>query len=263
MATIVKLLLIGDVVGEPGRKIVAQKLGGVVRDHKIDFVVANVENAAGGFGVTPKIADEFFEMGAHVLTSGNHIWDKKEIFDYIDKEDRLLRPANYPAGALGYGSVVMKTSSGVKVAVLNLMGRVFMGMWDCPFRKFQDEISGLRQETPIILVDFHGEATSEKRAFGWFADGQVSAVIGTHTHVQTADEQILPRGTAYLTDVGMTGPVDSVIGIETAMIVEKFLTQMPKRFDVAKGPAIFAAVVVSVDSDTGKACSIERLQLFD
>jgi hypothetical protein len=202
-------------------------------------------------------------MGIHVMTSGNHIWDKKEIMGYIVKEDRLLRPANYPVGVIGEGSIVVKTDRGPKVAVLNLMGRVFMGMWDCPFQVYRREIAKLRAQTPVIIVDFHGEATSEKRAFGWYADGEVSAIIGTHTHVQTADEQILPGGTAYLTEVGMTGPTQSVIGIDTNMVIEKFLTQMPRRFDVAKGPSVFSAALMKVDADTGKAQAIQRIQIHD
>ncbi|MBI5197248.1 MAG: TIGR00282 family metallophosphoesterase [Nitrospirae bacterium] len=263
MEKALSILFIGDVVGEAGRSIIARNLDGLVRDHKIDMVVANVENAAAGFGITPKIAEGFFQMGVHVLTSGNHIWDKKEIQEYIVKEDRLLRPANYPEGVPGSGSVILKTASGVKVAVLNLMGRVFMGMFDCPFVNYRRELGRLRGETPIILVDFHAEATSEKRAFGWYADGEVSAVIGTHTHVQTADEQILPKGTAYLTDVGMTGPTQSVIGIDTDMVIEKFLTQMPKRFDVAKGPTLLSAAVIKIAREGGRAQSIKRIQILD
>jgi metallophosphoesterase (TIGR00282 family) len=263
MAQTVNILFIGDVVGEPGRKILSRHLDRLVRDHHVDMAVANIENAAAGFGITPRLAEEFFQMGIHVLTSGNHVWDKKEIIEYIGKEDRLLRPANYPEGVPGFGSVVLKTPSGPKVGVLNLMGRVFMGMFDCPFTTYRREVQRLRRETPVILVDFHAEATSEKRAFGWYADGEVSAVLGTHTHVQTADEQILPGGTAYLTDAGMTGPTQSVIGIDTPMVIEKFLTQMPKRFDVAKGPAILSGAVVNVDPESGKARSIQRVQILD
>ena len=258
-----KILFIGDIVGEAGRKIIAKHLNGLVRDHGIELVIANGENAAAGFGITPKIAEDLFFSRVHVLTSGNHIWDKKEIQDYIEREDRLLRPANYPEGVMGAGSIILKTDTGIKVAVLNLMGRVFMGMWDCPFRTFRREYTRLRSETPVIIVDFHAEATSEKTAFGWYVDGEVSAVVGTHTHVQTADEQILPKGTAYITDVGMAGPTDSVIGIHKEMVIEKFLTQMPKRFDVATGPAILSAVVLEIDPASGQARSIKRLQIRD
>ncbi len=244
-----------------GRKVVARHLEDLVRSKDVELVIANGENAAGGFGITPQTAEELFRMGVHVITSGNHIWDKKEIEGYIVKEERLLRPANYPEGVAGGGSLVVKTSRGAKVAVLNLMGRVFMGTWDCPFRTYRRELSRLREETPVIFVDFHAEATSEKRAFGWFAAGEVSAVVGTHTHIQTADEEILPGGTAYLTDVGMTGPTHSVIGLDAGKVIEKFLTQMPRRFDVAKGPTVFQAALVAVDPGSGQARSIERIQI--
>jgi metallophosphoesterase (TIGR00282 family) len=218
-----------------------------------------VENAAAGFGVTPAIAKAFLDAGLDVLTSGNHVWDKKEIIEYIAKENLLLRPANYPPGTPGVGSIVVKAGA-YKVGVLNLMGRVFMPALDCPFRKADEELPRLRQETPVIIVDMHGEATSEKQAMGWYLDGRASAVLGTHSHVQTADERILPRGTALITDLGMTGPVDSVIGVEPEIALQRFLTGMPNRFEPAKGPIRLHGVVVSVDPESGRALGITRLQ---
>ena len=258
-----KVLFIGDIIGEAGRKIIEKKLETVVDEYRINLVIANGENAAGGFGITPKIADELLNAGINVITSGNHIWDKKEIVPYLEKEGRLLRRANYPDGVPGHGSFTDYTNTRDKVVVLNLTGRVFMGNFDCPFRLFDREIKRLKSESDIIIVDFHAEATSEKIAFGWFADGRVSAIIGTHTHVQTADEQILPKGTAYITDIGMTGPSHSVIGIEKDMVIEKYLTLMPRRFEVAKGRPVLSAAVIEINELDGKALSIERLQLKD
>jgi metallophosphoesterase (TIGR00282 family) len=255
------ILMIGDVVGEPGRKILARELPGLVERHRIDLVIANGENAAGGFGITPKIAEEFFRMGVHVITGGNHIWDKKEILDYIVSQPRLIRPANYPEGCPGAGSVVVETAAKEKVAVLHLMGRVFMVNSDCPFQVGKREVEYLQTRASTIIVDFHGEATSEKQAMGWYLDGKVAAVLGTHTHVQTADDRILPNGTAYLTDVGMTGPFHSVIGVRKDQVLEKFLTSMPSRFEMAGGPSILSAAVVQVDGQWGKAVSIERIQI--
>jgi len=253
-----RILVIGDIVGEAGRKTVARYLSGVVGDRCVDLVVANGENAAGGFGITPRIADEFFEMGIHVLTSGNHIWDKKEITEYLDQEPRLLRPANYPPDAPGSGSVIVETRSGEKVGVLHLMGRTFMPTVDCPFRIGRMEAEKLGTETRTILVDLHAEATSEKMAIGWYLDGKVSAVVGTHTHVPTADERIFPGGTAYLTDIGMTGPRDSVIGIRKEQAIARFLTQIPQRFEMASGPTQFCAVFVDIGPE-GRAVAIERI----
>jgi len=256
-----KILFIGDIVGSIGRKTLKELLPNLVDRYKIDVVIANGENAAGGFGVTEKTAVEMLGLGVHVITGGNHIWDKKESIPYIAKENRVLRPVNYPPGAPGYGSIVHSLPNGAKVAVLNIAGRVFMSALDCPFRIGKEEIERLRESTNIIIVDFHAEATSEKIAFGYFIDGKVSAVIGTHTHVQTADEKILPGGTAYITDVGMTGPSVSVIGIEKEQIIERFLLQMPMKFEVAKGEGIMCAVVVEIDEKTGKSTAIQRLQL--
>jgi len=259
----VKILFIGDIIGEPGRKTVARHVPKLVRERGVDCVIANAENAAGGFGVTPDVARELFSVGVHVITSGNHIWDKKEIIEYIKDEPRLLRPANYPKGAPGKGSVVVTTASGEKVGVLQLMGRVAMPTLDCPFRVGKHEVDALRREVRTVIVDMHAEATSEKMAMGWYLDGEVSGVFGTHTHVQTADERILPKGTAYLTDVGMVGPTESVIGIKKEIAIEKFLSQMPRRFEVAPGPCVFSAVLFEVDTAMGKALSIERLRMQD
>jgi metallophosphoesterase (TIGR00282 family) len=259
-----KVLFIGDIVGKPGRKAVKEGLPDIINKLKIDFVIANGENAAGGFGITKSVAEELFSLGIDLLTSGNHIWDKKEAVTYITKEDRLLRPANYPGDVPGSGSMVMKTKAGEKIAVLNLSGRVFMQPLDCPFQAAKKEIPHLKKETNVIVVDFHGEATSEKSAMGWFLDGEVSAVIGSHTHVQTADEKILPQGTAFLTDVGMTGPEDSVIGVSKEQIIHKFLTQIPVRFETAKGRSMLSCVVLDINSKTGLSTSIQRLQVaFD
>jgi len=257
-----KILFMGDIVGDPGRKTVARLVPQLVRERGIDLVIANAENAAGGNGITPNVARDLFAAGMHVLTSGNHIWDKKEIIPYIKDEPRLLRPANYPPGSPGNGSVVVTTASGEKVGVVQVMGRVAMPTLDCPFRAARREIDALRRETGIVIVDMHAEATSEKMAMGWYLDGDVSGVFGTHTHVQTADERILPKGTAYLTEVGMVGPNDSVIGVTKELSIEKFLTQMPRRFDVASGPCVFSSVLIAVTQD-GKATSIERMRLLD
>jgi metallophosphoesterase (TIGR00282 family) len=258
-----RILFIGDIVGEPGRKTVARLVPKLVRERGVDVVIANAENAAGGFGITPSVAQELFAVGVHVITSGNHIWDKKEIIDYIKREPRLLRPANYPKGVPGNGGVVVTTASGEKVGVLQLMGRVSMPTLDCPFRVGRHEVEALRRDAQTVIVDMHAEATSEKMAMGWYLDGDVSGVFGTHTHVQTADERILPKGTAYLTEVGMVGPIDSVIGVTKEIAIEKFLTQMPRRFEVAPGPCVFSAVLFDVDTTVGKAVSIERLRIQD
>lgn len=256
-----KVLFIGDIIGEPGRKALSQSLNNIVDRYKVDLVVANVENAAGGFGITQKVAEELFNLNIHVMTSGNHIWDKKEAIDYISREKRLLRPANYPEGVPGHGSAVFETYFGDKIGIINLSGRVFMGTFDCPFRIAKREIERLREETKAILIDFHAEATSEKLALAWYLDGEVSGVIGTHTHVQTADEQILPRGTAYITDVGMTGPSISVIGINKEQAIDRFLKQMPVRFEVPKGPMQFNGVIIEIDTNKGIATAIHRLQM--
>lgn len=256
-----KILFIGDIVGEAGRKALTLALDNIVNRYKVDMVVANIENAAGGFGITPKVAEELFNQGIHVMTSGNHIWDKKEVKDYLKREKRLLRPANYPEGVIGYGSGVFETLYGDKIGIINLSGRVFMGTLDCPFQVAKREIEKLKKETETILIDFHAEATSEKLALGWYLDGKISGLIGTHTHVQTADEQILPQGTAYITDIGMTGPILSVIGINKEQAIERFLTQTPIRFDIAKGPVQFNGVIIEINEEKGLATAIHRIQL--
>ena len=257
------ILIIGDVVGSPGRAIMKRALPQVVRQHDVDYVIANVENAAGGFGVTPEICQEFLAMGVDVMTSGNHIWDKREIIPVMGQFPQLLRPANYPAGQPGKGwHVGLSKDARVPVATLNLSGRVFMnGSIDDPFQEAAARVEALRKEARIIIVDMHAEATSEKTALGYFLDGKVTAVVGTHTHVPTCDHRLLPKGTAYCSDLGMTGPYDSVIGVESEVIVQRFLNGMPARFETAKGDARFAAVVVSVDAQSGRARGIERMLL--
>jgi metallophosphoesterase (TIGR00282 family) len=256
-----RLLFIGDIVGRPGRELIRRGLAALVAHHHIDLVVANVENAAAGFGVTPEIADDFLAYGIHVMTGGNHTWDKKEIFPYFAEQPRLLRPANLPPGAPGRGVIVTTASNGVPVAVINLMGRVFMTAIDDPFRVALDEIAAVRTDARVVLVDFHAEATSEKIAMGWHLDGRVAAVVGTHTHVQTADERVLPQGSAYITDVGMTGPHDGIIGVEREPVINRFLTGLPARFEAAKGMPKLHAVVITVDTATGEATAIERISL--
>jgi len=254
-----RILFIGDIVGRPGRQLVKTGLAGLVSRHEIDLVIANAENAAAGFGITREIGDELLDVGVDVLTSGNHIWDKREALDYIGAEPRLLRPANYPAGAPGNGSYVARARGGQSVGVVNVMGRVFMLNIDDPFAVVLREIEAMRQRARIVFVDFHAEATSEKNAMGWYLDGKVTAVVGTHTHVQTADERILPKGTAYLTDVGMTGPHDSIIGVEVEPVLNRFLHAMPSRFETATGNPRLNAVLIDADEKTGLATDIERL----
>jgi metallophosphoesterase (TIGR00282 family) len=251
--------MIGDIVAKPGRKLVEMHVPSLIEQYKLDFVVANCENIAHGFGVTPETADELFRMGANVLTSGNHIWDKKEIMEYIHSESRLLRPANYPKITPGKGHIVARSRKGLKIGVLNVQGRVFMGPSEDPFSIAQELVEQMRKETPIILVDMHGEASSEKQAMGWFLDGKVTAVCGTHTHVPTADQRILPSGTAYVTDIGMTGPYDSIIGVEKDQIIQKFLDQIPTRFEPAKENPILQSMLIEVDENSGLAQKIQRI----
>ncbi|WP_298039239.1 TIGR00282 family metallophosphoesterase [uncultured Desulfuromonas sp.] len=254
-----KILFVGDIVGRPGRLALSSILGRLVDIHAVDFVVANGENAAAGFGLTVDIARDLYDFGVDVLTSGNHIWDKREAYDYLDRQERLLRPANYPPGAPGRGSGIYATSAGLKVGVINLEGRVFMSSLDCPFRAADQLVEELREHTSVILVDFHAEATSEKVALGCYLDGRVSMVAGTHTHVQTADERILPGGTAFITDAGMTGSRDAVIGIRKDLAVQKFLTQMPVRFEVAKKDPVLCGLLVEIDEGSGKATGVLRI----
>ena len=257
----VKILFVGDIVGKPGRQALSRELHRLVDRHTIDIVIANGENAAGGFGLTVEVAKELFGHGIHLLTGGNHIWDKKEQVSFILSDPRIIRPANYPAGAPGVGSAMLITPGGVKVAVLNLEGRIFMKNLECPFLVADREIERLKQETAIIFVDFHAEATSEKSALGWYLDGRITALVGTHTHVQTADERILPQGTAFLTDAGMTGSFDSVIGMGKEETIHRFLTQLPSKFEVGKKDIRLNAVVIGVDEVSGKALSIERVNM--
>jgi len=256
-----KLLFIADITGRPGRWIVSQLLWGFKRKHEIDFVIANVENAAGGYGITREMCEKLFTYGIDVQTSGNHIWDRPDAHELLKEEPRLLRPANYPPGVPGQGSIIVPTPSGVPVAVLNLQGRVYMKEIDCPFQIADREVARLREQTPLVFVDFHAEATSEKQALAYYLDGRVSAVIGTHTHVQTADERILPEGTAYLTDAGMTGPHDSVLWVRPQDAIKRFLTGLPHKFQMADGDIKMCGVVIDVDETTGRSRAIERFRL--
>lgn len=255
-----RVLFIGDIVGSPGRSAVFRIVPELKKKEGIDFALANGENAAAGVGLTPKICDELFSSGIDVITSGNHIWDKKDIYEFIAKDERLLRPANYPPGVMGAGSTVVSYDE-KKLGVINISGRVFMKDLDCPFRAALKEIENLKDRARILVVDMHAEATSEKIAMGWYLDGKVSAIIGTHTHVQTADEKILPNGTAYITDAGMTGSLDSVIGVKKEIILERFLTQVPVHQEVAKGDVALQAVLIDIDEDSRKASDIKRLNI--
>lgn len=255
------ILFIGDIVGKPGRALTRTAVPALLDRRQIDLVIANVENAAGGNGITRELGEAFRDQGIDVMTSGNHVWDKREALDYIELQPRLIRPANYPSGAPGKGHVVVTTRAGVSVGVINVMGRVFMAPLDNPFAVIQEEIAVTRTAARVVFVDFHAEATSEKIAMGWHLDGEVTAVVGTHTHVQSSDQRVLPGGTAYITDVGMTGPHDSVIGVDKSVVLKRFLTGMPGRFDTARGDPRFHAVIVTADETTGRATAIERLSL--
>ena len=254
-----RILFIGDIVGKPGRELVRRGLPSLVEQHSIDLVIANAENAAAGFGITREIGDQLLGWGVDVMTTGNHVWDKKEAIDYIGAEPRLLRPANYPAGVPGNGSYLARTADGRSAGVVNVMGRVFMLAIDDPFDVVLKEIAALKARARVVFVDFHAEATSEKIAMGWHLDGKVTAVVGTHTHVQTADERILPKGTAYLTDVGMTGPHDSIIGVEIEPALGRFRNAMPARFETATANPRLNAVIVEADDATGMATDVERV----
>jgi metallophosphoesterase (TIGR00282 family) len=251
------ILFVGDIFASPGRRIVADHIQDIIKTNRIDLAIANAENAAGGFGITPSIAEELFQLGLDVLTSGNHVWDKRELYDYLGRQPRLLRPANYP-DAPGRGVVTFRARNGVDCAVLNLQGRTYMPLTDCPFRKADQILSEIDPAIKVKFVDFHAEVTSEKVAMGWYLDGRVSAVVGTHTHVPTADTRILPQGCAYQTDCGMTGPYASVIGVETEIILQRFLTGLPARMEAARLLPELHSVIVDVDEDTGKARSIRR-----
>jgi metallophosphoesterase (TIGR00282 family) len=262
-----RILFIGDIFGRPGRTIVRERLPELVKQHSVDLIIANGENAAAGFGITGALAEELFEMGIEVLTSGNHIWDKREILEFFESANgnpysparRLLRPANYPSTLPGWGLFQGKTKANVPYAVMNLQGRVFMTSNDDPFRVADELLKRVSEK--IILVDIHAEATSEKISMGWYLDGRVTAVLGTHTHIPTADEHVLPNGTAYQTDVGMTGPYDSVIGVKKELVINRFLTNMPARFEAASGDVRLCAVVIDCDESSGKARSIRRIML--
>ena len=260
-----RILFIGDIVGSPGRRIVKERLADMLASApggEIDLAIANCENAAAGFGITPRLVEELLSAGVEILSGGNHIWNRKEILDYFPHQPRLLRPANYPAEAPGNGLYIGTAKNGVGYAVLNLQGRVFMPSIDCPFRAADRELVRIPPEVKVIIVDMHAETTSEKQAMGWYLDGRVSAVIGTHTHVATADERILPKGTAYITDVGMTGPHDSVIGMDKDAILRRFLAGLPERFEVAEGDVQMNTVLVDVDPSTGRARSISRIRFL-
>lgn len=253
----IRILFLGDVIGRPGRNALRRYLPEFCEKYSPTLIIANAENAAGGVGMTEKVGEELLTQ-LHVLTSGNHIWDKREVFDYIEKEPRLLRPANYPPQNPGRGTYIFEAKKGVKVGILNLQGRVFMEPLDCPFRTADAQLHEISQVTSAIVVDFHAEATSEKQAMGWYLDGRVSAVIGTHTHVPTADERILPKGTAYITDIGMVGGYNSIIGIRRDQALKRFLTARPQHFEPGKEGLVFSAVAVEVDVQTGKALKIQR-----
>ena len=256
-----QILCIGDIVGKPGRTAIKDLLKDIVEEHSVDCVIANAENSAGGSGLSSRISKDLFSMGCDVLTLGDHVWDQKELEECLDKTEHVLRPANFPEGTPGKGWCIKELASGIKVGVINLLGRVFIRYnTDCPFRALERIADELRKETPIIVVDVHAETTSEKNAMGLFADGKVSAVVGTHTHVQTADEKVLPGGTAYITDLGMTGPHDSVIGQEKENIIQRFLLSMPTKFQVAKNDIQLNGAVISIDETTGKSSSIVRIQ---
>ncbi|MFN2431530.1 MAG: TIGR00282 family metallophosphoesterase [Gemmatimonadota bacterium] len=254
------LLFVADVVGKSGRTALAAGLARLRGERAIDFTIVNCENAAGGFGVTAEIAQGFFDLGADVLTSGNHVWDKREVYEYLEREPRLLRPANYPSGNPGRGWTV-RPAAGLRLAILNLQGRVFMASIDCPFRRADQLLREQAGQYDLVFVDFHAEATAEKVAFGWYVDGRVTAVVGTHTHVQTADARILPGGTAYITDAGMTGPLDGVIGVKKELAIERFLRQTPNRFEVAGDDLRCMGVIVEVDEESRRARRIEPFSL--
>ena len=255
-----RLLVVGDVVGRLGRKAFARYTRELKEKYKIDLVIVNGENSAGGKGISRKSLDELYRAGADIVTSGNHVWDNREINGFIDDEPYLVRPANYPEGAQGKGWCIYPFMS-ANLAVVNMSGRTFMPDMDCPFQKIEEVLSEIGQEADIILLDFHAETTSEKMAMGFYLDGRVQAVVGTHTHIQTADERILPQGTAYITDLGMVGPWNSVLGVKPEIIIQKFTTCRPVRFDLAEGPAVYSAVVIDIDTNTKKAVSIERVMI--
>ncbi|MDK2798516.1 MAG: 2,3-cyclic-nucleotide 2-phosphodiesterase [Clostridiales bacterium] len=253
-----KILAVGDIVGKPGCTMIRNFLHKVKKDLEVDLCIANGENAAVGNGMTRSIAYELFEQGIDVITMGNHLWNKKEIFSLFKEEKAIIRPANYPPGTPGRGSIILDVND-KKVAVLNISGRIFMENLDCPFRVIEKELKVIAGITNVIIVDFHAEATSEKLAMGWYLDGKVSAIFGTHTHVQTADERILPKGTGYITDIGMTGPYDSILGVKKEIIINRFITHLPEKFQIADGPSQFNGIVFEIDELTGKTTNVNRI----
>ena len=257
-ADTINILFLGDIIGQPGNRAVFFNLKNLIKKYNADFTVINGENSADGFGLLPAAADQFFQSGADVITTGNHVWQKSELYPYLDEKDAVLRPANFPAGVPGHGSCIVE-KHGVKIAVMNLQGRENMSTIDCPFRCGKELAKKLKKETPVILVDFHDESSSEKEVLGCWLDGQVSALVGTHTHVQTADERIFKGGTAYITDVGMTGPEESVIGTIKEISIERSLTQMPLKEEIADLPVTFCGVLIKIDVQSGRSVSIERL----
>ncbi|RBP36843.1 TIGR00282 family metallophosphoesterase [Garciella nitratireducens] len=258
-----RFFIIGDIVGRPARNLLKNILKNMIDKNEIDFVIANGENASGGNGLTYKNYQELISCGIDIITMGNHVWDKKEIFEYIDEENKIIRPANYPEPCLGKGYTIINKNN-INIGIINLSGRVFLSSLDCPFKTFEKIYNTLKKETNIIILDFHAEATAEKIAMGWFVDGKVSLMYGTHTHVQTADEKILPKGTGYITDVGMTGPYYSVLGVNKDIILKKFITQQPVRHELAKGPVQLNGLIVDIDEKSGKSIYIERyLKIFE
>ncbi|MBN2031287.1 TIGR00282 family metallophosphoesterase [bacterium] len=258
-----EILFIADIVGKPGYDIVAKYIKDFKRKHHINLTIANGENSASGKGITPKIAYSFFDIGIDIITSGNHIWDKRQSVDLLEDDPRILRPMNYPPECPGHGSTIFETMENDRIGIINLQGRSFMYPIDCPFRSADTEVQRMNEQgISLILIDFHAEATAEKMALGWYLDGRINAVIGTHTHVQTADERILPHGTAYITDVGMTGPIYSVIGMDIETAIHRFRTQLPIYYKMADGESMFCGVIVSIDRDSGKTKSISRFQVL-
>jgi len=256
-----RVLFLGDIVGRPGRRAVKELLPSLYEEYDPHIVIANGENAAGGNGITRKTADEIFLSGVDILTMGNHVWDQKEVYDFIDDEERIVRPANFPPDTPGRGFVITCTRDNNKVGIINLSGRVFLPALDCPFRMLDEILAIINKQTNIIIVDFHAEATSEKMALAWYADGRVSVVIGPHTHIQPADERTLPGGTGYITDAGMTGPQNSILGVKIEPVIEKFLTQRPVRFEVASGPIQLNAIYLEIDNEKGTTTAIKRIQV--
>lgn len=257
------ILFIGDIFASPGRRIVAEHLQQIISEEHIDLAIANAENSAGGFGVTPNVAQELFSFGLDVLTTGNHVWDKREVYDYLNREPRLLRPGNYASSLPGSGLYIGKARNGAQYAVMNLQGRVHLPPIECPFRKADEMLATIPAEVKVRFLDFHAEVTSEKIALGWYLDGRITGLVGTHTHIPTADARVLPKGTAYQTDCGMTGPYDSVIGVEKDTVIQRFLTQLPMRFEAAKNMVELHAVIISLDETTGRATSVKPYAIIE